>query len=120
MTDSAKASISESATPAQPQARSGSELRERLTPDNAAAMLQGWSVQTAPRDVLAKTFNFAGFAEAIQWMVKVAAEAERLDHHPEWFNVYDRVEVRLTTHDAGGVTPLDVDLARFMDAAFSR
>jgi 4a-hydroxytetrahydrobiopterin dehydratase len=83
-------------------------------------MLAGWDVQAAPRDALLKTFNFADFRGAIRWMVMVAAEAERLDHHPEWFNVHDRVEVRLTTHDAGGLTMLDVDLAQFMDLAASR
>jgi len=120
MTDSAKASSGEGATLAQPQACSGSEPRVRLMPDIAAAMLQGWSAQTGPREALSKTFTFASFADAIQWMVQIAAEADRLDHHPEWFNVYDRVEVCLTTHDAGGVTTLDLALARFMDAAFSK
>jgi 4a-hydroxytetrahydrobiopterin dehydratase len=90
---------------------------DRLAPDLAKAMLVEWTAQTVPRDALLKTFTFPDFRRAIQWMIQVGVAAERLDHHPEWFNVYDRVEVCLTTHDAGGVTMLDVELASFMDAA---
>lgn len=90
---------------------------QRLKPTIAKAMLTGWNADIHPREVISKTFTFPDFASAIQWMVKVAPEAERLNHHPEWLNIYDRVDVVLTTHDAGGVTLLDVDLAKFMDAA---
>ena len=85
----------------------------------APAALQSLPDWTAAegRDALSKTFRFNGFAAAFDFMTKVAAEAERLDHHPEWTNVYDRVDVVLTTHSAGGVTDLDVRLARFMDEA---
>jgi 4a-hydroxytetrahydrobiopterin dehydratase len=76
----------------------------------------GWS-QTPGRDALAKTFAFDSFSAAFGWMTRVALAAEALDHHPEWFNVYDRVEVVLSTHDAGGVTELDLRLARAMEAA---
>lgn len=89
---------------------------ERMDAGEAAAALEGW---TASPDgtALHKRYRFADFNAAFGWMARVALAAERADHHPEWSNVYDRVEVRLTTHDAGGVTARDVALARFMDAA---
>ena len=82
----------------------------------ALAQLPGWSA--APdKDAITRTFRFADFNTAFGFMTRVAIMADKLDHHPEWFNVYDRVEVLLTTHDAEGVTDLDVTLARFMDGA---
>ncbi|HLY78669.1 MAG TPA: 4a-hydroxytetrahydrobiopterin dehydratase [Caulobacteraceae bacterium] len=82
----------------------------------ALAQLSGWSAAEG-RDAITKTFKFADFSAAFGWMTRVALAAEKLDHHPEWFNVYSRVEVLLATHDAGGVTDLDVTLAKIMDAA---
>jgi 4a-hydroxytetrahydrobiopterin dehydratase len=84
----------------------------------SAALLQlsGWSVAT-DKDAIVKTFKFADFNEAFGFMTRVALMADKLDHHPEWFNVYNRIEVLLTTHDADGVTELDVTLAKFMDGA---
>ena len=67
------------------------------------------------RDAIARTFRFKDFNAAFGFMARVALMADKLDHHPEWFNVYNRVEVTLATHDADGVTELDVTLARFMD-----
>jgi 4a-hydroxytetrahydrobiopterin dehydratase len=76
----------------------------------ALAGLPGWSCR---RDALAKTFVFANFKEALGFMVRAGLEAEALNHHPEWTNVYNRVAIRLNTHDAGGkVTAKDVVLAR--------
>ncbi len=75
----------------------------------------GWN-QVEGRDAIAKTFHFKTFIAAFGWMTRVAMHAEKLNHHPEWFNVYNRVEVVLTTHDAGGLTELDVKLARRMNA----
>jgi 4a-hydroxytetrahydrobiopterin dehydratase len=83
----------------------------------AVAQLQGWSPVEGGRDAIAKTFRFDSFNAAFGWMTRVAIKADGMDHHPEWFNVYDRVEVTLATHDADGVTALDVTLAQFMDAA---
>lgn len=74
----------------------------------------GWS-QTQGRDAIAKTFTFPNFVEAFGWMARVALHAEKLNHHPEWFNVYRTVEVTLSTHDAGGLSELDVKLAQRMD-----
>ena len=78
--------------------------------------LSGWRHE-AGRDAIVKTFTFANFVEAFGFMTKVALIAERMDHHPEWSNVYKTVEVLLTTHDAGGLTMNDVELARAMDQA---
>lgn len=71
------------------------------------------------RDAIAKAFTFKDFNEAFGFMSRVALQAEKLDHHPEWSNVYKTVEVVLTTHDVGGVTELDLALAHFMDIAAS-
>jgi 4a-hydroxytetrahydrobiopterin dehydratase len=76
--------------------------------------LPGWSAVEG-RDAIAKTFRFPDFSAAFGWMTRVAIAAEKLDHHPEWFNVYNRVEVVLATHDADGVTELDVTLALAME-----
>ena len=80
----------------------------------ALATLPGW---TRDGDALAKTFKFGSFREAMSFMVRVSFEAEAMDHHPDWTNVYNRVAIRLNTHDAGGkVTAKDVDLARKIQA----
>lgn len=75
---------------------------------------RGWRAVDG-RDAISKTFKFADFSEAFAWMTRVAMLAEKLDHHPEWSNVYDRVDVVLTTHSAGGVSTLDVEMAQRMD-----
>ncbi|MBM3558800.1 MAG: 4a-hydroxytetrahydrobiopterin dehydratase [Alphaproteobacteria bacterium] len=81
---------------------------------DALAGLAGWE-DVPGRDAIRKTFRFADFNAAFGFMTRAALKAERMDHHPEWFNVYNRVEVTLSTHDAGGVTALDIELAGFMD-----
>ena len=81
---------------------------------NALANLTGWS-EVDGRDAISKTFVFKNFNEAFGWMSRVALQAEKLDHHPEWSNVYKTVNVTLATHDADGLTELDIKLARFMD-----
>jgi 4a-hydroxytetrahydrobiopterin dehydratase len=89
---------------------------EKLGAAAAVAQLDGWA--PAPgRDAIVKTFKFADFKRAFGFMAQVALKAEQIDHHPEWFNVYNRVEITLATHDADGVTSLDVELARYCDAA---
>ena len=67
------------------------------------------------RDAMSASFRFENFVDAFGFMTQIALRAEKMDHHPEWFNVYNRVEVTLTTHDADGVTEKDVELAQFMD-----
>ncbi len=82
----------------------------------AIAGLAGWR-EVKGRDAIAKTFRFKSFNQAWGFMSRVALKAERMNHHPEWTNVYNKVEVTLATHDAGGLTELDIELARFMDRA---
>ena len=90
---------------------------ERLTTDArraALAKLNGWS-EVSGRDAISRKFTFKDFNEAFGFMTRAALVAEKMDHHPEWFNVYKTVEVTLSTHDAGGVTELDIKLAEAMD-----
>jgi len=86
--------------------------------ERAAALrgLDGWRLDEGG-GAIAREFRFKDFSEAWAFMSRAALMAEKLDHHPEWSNVYNRVEVRLTTHDAGGLTQKDIDLAAFMDKA---
>ena len=84
----------------------------------ALGKLNGWSMVEG-RDAITKTFQFKDFNEAFGFMTRVAIKADQMDHHPEWFNVYNRVEVTLSTHDADGLTSNDIDLASFMDACQS-
>jgi 4a-hydroxytetrahydrobiopterin dehydratase len=81
----------------------------------ALQSLPGWTEVTG-RDAIAKTFVFRDFNEAFGFMARAALIAEKHDHHPEWRNVYKTVDVVLSTHDAGGLTPKDVDLAKAMNA----
>jgi 4a-hydroxytetrahydrobiopterin dehydratase len=88
---------------------------ERLSPDevrDALATLPGWSLEN---EKLRREFRFADFVQAMGFMTQAALVAEAMDHHPEWFNVYGRVVVDLTTHSAKGVTALDVTLAARMN-----
>jgi 4a-hydroxytetrahydrobiopterin dehydratase len=80
----------------------------------ALGRLKGWS-EVKDRDAISKKFVFADFNAAFGFMTRAALIAEKMDHHPEWFNVYKNVEVTLSTHDAGGVTDKDVTLAAAMD-----
>jgi 4a-hydroxytetrahydrobiopterin dehydratase len=88
----------------------------------AAALkaLKGWSKVEGERDAIFKAYKFADFKTAFAFMSGAALKAEQMDHHPEWFNVYSKVEVTLTTHDADGVTQKDMELAGFMDQLAAR
>ena len=90
---------------------------EQLDMEQALAGLPAWSAHPGDRPAIARRLEFADFNAAFGFMTRVALRADKVDHHPEWFNVYNRVEVVLTTHDAGGVTQRDVDMARFIDEA---
>lgn len=87
---------------------------EKIGAQAALEQLSGWTAAQG-RDAIEKTFTFRDFSAAFGFMARAALAAEKLDHHPEWFNVYNRIEVLLATHDAGGVTELDVALAKVMD-----
>jgi 4a-hydroxytetrahydrobiopterin dehydratase len=92
-------------------------MAQKLTADArtaALAKLAGWSA-VKDRDAISRKFVFKDFNEAFGFMTRAALVAEKMDHHPEWFNVYKTVEVTLATHDAGGVTELDVKLAEAMN-----
>ena len=91
--------------------------RPTIDPAVATASLTAWAVAPGHRPAIHRTLKFADFNAAFAFMTRVAIKAETMDHHPEWSNVYNRVEVLLTTHDAGGVTELDTTLARFIDGA---
>lgn len=94
-------------------------MREKLTGEALDAGLSelsqtGWTADES-RSLIHKTFRFRNFSEAFAWMARAALAAEKLNHHPDWSNSYNRVDVSLTTHDAGGLTELDLRLARRMD-----
>ncbi|MFU8897736.1 MAG: 4a-hydroxytetrahydrobiopterin dehydratase [Roseinatronobacter sp.] len=89
------------------------KLTDRSTLD--PLMQAGWAMVDG-RDAIAKDFVFANFIEAFGWMTRAAIVAEKMGHHPEWFNVYKTVSVTLSTHDVGGLSDLDVQLAKRMDA----
>lgn len=90
----------------------GAERKEAL----AWAEANGWTHEPG-RDAIVKTFKFGDFAEAWGWMSRIAVIADKMDHHPEWANVYNRVEVTLVTHDVDGLSDLDLTLARKMESA---
>jgi 4a-hydroxytetrahydrobiopterin dehydratase len=92
------------------------DRKARVGAQAAVETLSGWAA-AGERDAIVKSFRFADFNAAFGFMSRVALLAEKLDHHPEWSNVYNRVEVLLATHDADGVTELDITMARFMDEA---
>ena len=90
------------------------ELEKALKP----LLANGWARKTSPaRDIISKEFVFSDFNSAFGWMTRVALKAEKMNHHPEWFNCYNRVEVVLITHDCKGLSIKDIKLSTFMDNA---
>jgi 4a-hydroxytetrahydrobiopterin dehydratase len=93
-------------------------MPDKLTSEERAAQLpalHGW--QAVPeRDAIRRHFEFADFNEAFGFMTRVAIKAQEMDHHPEWFNVYNKVEITLSSHEANGLTGRDIALARFIDS----
>ena len=92
---------------------------ERLTDAarrEALKALSSWS-EVAGRDAIRRSFKFKSFTDAFAFMTRVALMAEKMDHHPEWFNVYNRVDITLSTHDAGGLSERDIKLAKLIDSA---
>ncbi|XP_041969477.1 pterin-4-alpha-carbinolamine dehydratase [Aricia agestis] len=99
------------------------KMADKLSDDDRKNLLQpllqsGWKVQEN-RDAIEKEFKFKDFNEAFSFMTRVALLAEKMDHHPEWFNVYNRVQVTLASHDVNGLSKRDVRMATFMDKIYS-
>lgn len=92
-------------------------MRELFTGEErqaALASIPEWQ-ETEGRDAIFRSLKFTNFAAAFGFMAEIALVAEKMDHHPEWFNVYNRVDITLSTHDAGGLTGLDIKLAQTID-----
>ena len=96
-------------------------MRKLSIKDKTTALkkLKGWKT-VKNRNAITKQFIFDDFPSAFEWMTSIAFYAERENHHPEWLNVYNKVDVILTTHDAGGVSKLDIDLAKKMELQFKK
>lgn len=92
---------------------------EKIGADAALKDLPGWTKVEGGRDAITRTLGFDDFNAAFGFMARVALKAEAMNHHPEWFNVYNRVEIVLTTHDCDGVSALDLEMARFIDTVSS-
>ena len=89
---------------------------ERKTHLSALLDEAGWGMAEGGRDAIHKKFQFKDFNEAFGFMTRVAIRADKMDHHPEWFNVYNQVEITLATHDCGGLSMRDVQLAKFIES----
>ena len=79
--------------------------------------IEGWHLTNDGREAVEKSFKFSDFKQAFSFMTMIALKAEQMDHHPEWENVYNKVKITLTTHDAGGLSKLDYDLAIYIDGS---
>ena len=90
-------------------------MTQKIGAAKALAQLSGWT-ETPGRDAIAKTYKFADFNAAFGFMTRAALKADKMDHHPEWSNVYNKVEIVLSTHDAGGLSEKDVALAKVIDS----
>lgn len=95
-------------------------MADKIGAAKAVETRADWSILEGDRDAIQRSFKFSDFKTAFAFMSSCALKAEQMDHHPEWFNVYNRVDVTLTTHDANGVTDLDIELAGYMDAQASK
>lgn len=98
---------------------------DALTPDQRRRLLedlskQGWSLDPSGRDAIVKEFQFKDFNEAFGFMTRIALKADKMDHHPEWFNVYNKVKILLSSHDVNGLSQRDVQLATFIDSVSNR
>ena len=80
--------------------------------------IEGWEKMSGVREAYTKLFKFSDFKQAFSFMTSIAMKAEQINHHPEWENVYNRVKITLTTHDEGGISKLDYDMALFADKCF--
>ena len=90
-------------------------MADKMKVEDVLAKVDGWKAADGDTDAITKTFKFDDFATAFAFMSASATQAEKADHHPEWFNVYNNVEVTLSTHDVSGITQLDIDMAKQMN-----
>ena len=81
--------------------------------------IEGWNLTNDGREAVEKSFKFSDFKQAFSFMTMIALKAEQMGHHPEWENVYNKVKITLTTHDAGGLSKLDYDLAVYIDSSLN-
>lgn len=95
------------------------KFQNNVEKEEALTTITGWS-KVEEKDAIKKTYNFKNFVQAFSFMTAVALEAEKIDHHPEWFNVYNRVEVTLTSHFCNGVSKLDIKLAKIIDGIYEK
>ena len=92
---------------------------QKIGADTALRQLEGWAKADGARDAITRTLKFDDFNAAFGFMTRISLKADKMDHHPEWFNVYNKVEIVLTTHDCDGVSTLDVEMAKFINEAAS-
>lgn len=99
--------------------------KDALTSDERSTLLaslnqKGWSMDQSGRDAIVKEFKFKDFNEAFGFMTRVALKADQMDHHPEWFNVYNKVKILLTSHDVNGLSQRDIKLANFIESVVNK
>ena len=92
----------------------------KIRTEEVLSQLNSWSIENGKRDAITKEFKFSNFNEAFSFMTSIALKAEEIGHHPEWFNVYNKVIITLTTHDVGGLSDKDIILGKFIDNQYEQ
>ena len=90
----------------------------KITTEEVLLQLNSWSIENSKRDAITKEFKFSNFKRAFSFMTSIALKAEEIGHHPEWFNVYNKVKITLTTHDVEGLSDKDIMLGQFIDEQY--
>ena len=92
----------------------------KLTYENVLSNLESWKASNDERDAITREFKFSDFKTAFSFMTKVALKAEQIGHHPEWYNVYNKVLITLTTHDVNGLSEKDIELGKYIDNQYEK
>ena len=92
----------------------------KISTEEVLLQLNSWSIENGKRDAITKEFKFSNFNEAFSFMTSIALKAEEIGHHPEWFNVYNKVVITLTTHDVQGLSDKDIILGQFIDEEYEQ
>ena len=92
----------------------------KITTESVLSQLNSWSTENGNRDAITKEFKFTNFKKAFSFMTSIALKAEEIGHHPEWFNVYNKVVITLTTHDVHGLSDKDITLGQFIDEEYEK